>query len=102
MKFCIACGMPLVNKEDFWNEDETSNSCVHCTNEDWTIKSWEEIFQWWVDFFVWATWASQELAQKLVRKNMNQLDYWKWKNEPCLFGEEATDLEFAQAMEKLA
>ncbi|MEF2175696.1 MAG: zinc ribbon domain-containing protein, partial [Candidatus Absconditabacteria bacterium] len=100
--FCIACSMPLIKKEDFWNEDETTNSCTHCTNEDGTIKSGEEIFRGGVDFFVGATGVSQDLAEKLVRKNMNQLDYWKGKNEPCLFGEEATDIEFAQAMEKLA
>jgi len=44
MKTCIACSMPLEKPEDFGCQNESSDTCVYCTNEDGTIKSCIEIF----------------------------------------------------------
>ena len=102
MKYCIACGMPLDGKQVCWNSSLESDSCVFCTNHDWTIKSCNEIFEWWVEFFVQAAGVDRDLWERIVRKNMNQLDYWKWKKCECLQGIEATQEEFDQAMKKLS
>lgn len=101
MKQCIACGMPLINKEDFALQDTNSSVCVHCADENWEIKSVEQIFEWWVQFFINATWASRIETEKIVRKNMNMLSYWQNKNYEILKWEEATDKEFAKALSKL-
>lgn len=101
MKFCIACSMPMENPQDFWLGDETKDSCVYCTNADGSIKSCEEIFNWWVEFFKSASGCSQELAERIVRKNMKNLPYWIENYSICLDWDVATDEEFAQALSKL-
>ena len=101
MKFCIACGMPLMQLEDYAGGDQNSLSCVYCTDEDGQIKSCDEIFEGGVQFFVSATGSSREEAEKLVRKNMRALPYWQDKATACLNGAIATDIEFQNALEKI-
>ena len=101
MKLCIACSMPMIKKEDFGCQNESLDSCVHCTNKDWEVKPCQEIFDWWVAFFVQATWSSRDLAEKLTRKNMLSLPYWSDKKCDCLSWDIATDDEFAECLKKL-
>jgi len=96
MDICIACGMPMAKPEDFWNANTSAKTCIYCTNENGSVKSCEEIFEWWVQFFISSTGADRALAEKLVRKNMLRLPYWK-----VLSGEVATDEEFEEVMKGL-
>jgi hypothetical protein len=100
-KYCQACGMPLINKEDFANGDENSNFCHFCVNADGNVKSCEEIFEGGVQFFVSQLGGERNMAEKIVRKNMNQLPYWQGKDCEVLKGEMATDEEFAEILKKL-
>jgi hypothetical protein len=101
MKQCLACGMPLVKKEDFALGDENSDFCLHCVNADGSVKSGEEIFNGGVEFFLGAIGGDRAMAEKITRKNMNSLPYWQGKDCVVLKGEEATDEEFQAAMAKL-
>src|SRR3989339_1448726 len=101
MTQCIACSMPMVNKEDFGCGNEKALTCIHCTKADGTVKSCEEIFEGGVRFFMSATSASRLEAEKLTRKNMKNLSYWQDKKCSCLDGEVATDKEFGEAMSRL-
>jgi hypothetical protein len=100
-KFCHACGMPLVNKDDFAQSDESSNFCLHCVNENGQVKSCDKIFNGGVEFFVSSVGADRKLAEKVTRKNMLQLPYWKDKDCEILKGDIATDQEFSEALSKL-
>jgi hypothetical protein len=100
-KFCEACGMPLNKKEDFAGGDENAKFCLYCVKEDGTIKSCEEIFEGGVQFFLSKIGDNRELAEKITRKNMNQLPYWKEKDCAVLKGEMASDEEFAEILKKL-
>jgi hypothetical protein len=97
MSICITCGMPMEKVEDFACQDLSAKTCIHCTNADGSVKSCEEIFEGGVVFFMQAMSADRDLAEKLVRKNMLQLPYWK-----TLAGPLATDEEFAAMMAKLS
>ena len=101
MKTCATCSMPLIEKGDFAGGDETSMFCLHCVGADGKVKSGEEIFKGGVDFFVGAIGGDRKMAEKVTRKNMNGLKYWK--EHPCeiLKGDTATDAEFAEVMKKL-
>lgn len=101
MKQCITCGMPLMKKEDFALQNINSSICIYCADENWKIKPVEQIFEWWVQFFINATWASRIEAEKIVRKNMNKLLYWQNKDCKILKWEEATNEEFMDALNKL-
>jgi hypothetical protein len=101
MKTCSTCGMPLEKKEDFAGGDENAEFCLYCVNADGSVKSCAEIFEGGVQFFLGAIGGERAFAEKIVRKNMNQLPYWENSNCACLQGEQATDAEFASVMEKL-
>lgn len=71
-------------------------------SENGQIKSGQEIFEGGVQFFMQeATSGNRPLAEKLTRKNMNYLPYWKSHPFAGLEGEHATDQEFGEAMAKL-
>lgn len=93
--------MPLEKKEDFALGNENSEFCAYCVNSDGSVKSGEEIFNGGVQFFLTTLGGEKKMAEKITRKNMGQLTYWK--NHPCeaLNGEVATDEEFQEAMGKL-
>lgn len=101
-KFCFACGMPLVNKEDFASGDMGSDFCVHCTDQNGKVKSCDEIFQGGVNFFLSRGVSDPGTAERLVRKNMRRLPYWRDKNNAVLEGEIATDDEFARLLKMLS
>lgn len=101
MKTCAACGMPLTKKEDYFNNDESSNFCIYCVNENGKVKSGEEIFEGGVQFFMNQIGTDRQTAEKFIRKNMCNQSYWQ-KN-PCeiLNGDMATDSEFKEMMKKM-
>lgn len=99
--YCSSCGMPLTKKEDFALGDESSEFCLYCVHEDGSVKSCEEVFEGGVGFFMGATGAPRDLAERLTRKNMNQQSYWQGKDESVLHGEEASDEEFEEALKDL-
>ncbi|KKR40996.1 MAG: hypothetical protein UW46_C0005G0033 [Candidatus Yanofskybacteria bacterium GW2011_GWF1_44_227] len=94
--------MPLTKKEDFDNGDENSNFCLYCVNTDGSVKSCEEIFEGGVQFFMTQIEGDRQMAEKVTRKNMGELSYWRDKNCEVLKGEMATDEEFAEVMKKLS
>ncbi len=102
MKTCITCGMPLegAHEKDFGIATAEGPVCAHDSSEG-KIKSGESIFEGGVQFFLSAVCDDRGLAERLVRKNMNSLPYWKAHRFPGLDGVEATDAEFAAAMAKL-
>jgi hypothetical protein len=101
MKYCNACGMPLMKKEDFSLGDENSDFCLFCTNPDGSVKAGEEIFEGGVQYFMSQFGGDRNMAEKLTRKNMSQQPYWAGKDCQFLKGEMATDEEFAEIMKKL-
>ena len=99
---CATCGMPLEKKEDIGLTNEGMSFCKYCVDTDGTVKRGDQIFEGGVLFFLNAVPGTpRELAERLTRKNMRSLQYWKGKNEQFLEGLEATDEEFAEAMKKI-
>ncbi|HNQ34456.1 MAG TPA: zinc ribbon domain-containing protein [bacterium] len=100
-KSCRACGMPLIEKEDFAGGKEDALFCRHCVNADGSVKSGEEIFEGGVRFFISQLGDDRKLAERITQKNMAGLPYWQGKNCRVLQGEMATDEEFAEVLKKL-
>lgn len=101
MKTCIACSMPMTQLEDFGNHDKNCESCVHCTNPDGSVKSCEEIFDGGVQFFMnEIVGTDRAFAERLSRKTMKDLPYWKGNDCECMKGESVTDEEFQKALKK--
>jgi len=101
-KFCLTCGMPLIEKEDFAGGDENAKFCLHCVDENGSVKSCQEIFEGGVQFFLSQIGGERKMAEKITRKNMKGLKYWQDKDCSILQGETATDEEFIEALKKLS
>ena len=99
---CSTCDMPLEKKEDVGLIKGKESFCRYCVDKEGNVKSPELIFDGGVSFFMHAIpGTSVELAERLTRKNMKSLFYWRKKNEPCLQGLEATNAEYTEAMKQL-
>jgi hypothetical protein len=101
MKYCNACGMPLVKKEDFAKRDKSSSFCCYCVNKEGSVKSVDEIFEGGVQFFMSQFGNDRKKAERITRKNMKNQPYWQNKDFDILKGETATDEEFAEVMKKM-
>lgn len=94
--------MPLNKKEDVGLVDSTGSFCRYCVGTDGKVKSGNLIFDGGVSFFMHAIpGIPLDLAQRVTRKNMKSLPYWRERKEQCLEGEMATDEEYAEAMKQL-
>jgi len=96
----MTCGMPLegAHEKDIGLETPEGFVCVHDV-KDGNIKSGEDIFEGGVQFFLSSVASGdRNLAERLTRKNMKRLEYWKTHPFSMLEGTEATDEEFAAAM----
>lgn len=94
MRFCSTCSMPLEDKNFIGLRNANNIFCTYCIDENKNIKSCEDIFEGGVQYFMNAENASRAYAEKIVRKNMNMLPYWKNYPSACLQGEMLTDEEF--------
>lgn len=102
MKTCIACSMPLSDPKDIGGEISDGSICVHCATPDGKVKSCEDVFEGGVQFFMNVMHLTdRNLAERLTRKNMNNLPYWQKNKGACLDGDCASDQEFADMMSKL-
>ena len=101
-KFCLACGMPLTKPEEIGGHHPQGDICTYCVDEQGQLKSGAEIFQGGVQFFLHSLpTVSPDLAERVVRRNMQSLDYWQQNPIPELDGPVATDEEFLTIIESL-
>ncbi len=100
--FCISCSMPLGKKEEIGAIVDQGSLCIHCVHADGTPKSCKEVFAGGVEFFLLnIPGTTQDLAERITRKNMKALPYWQGIQDDCLLGAEATDEEFATILSRL-
>lgn len=103
MNSCATCGMPLEG-DHAGNAAFTIGNDTFCVYDvkDGVVKSAEDIFEGGVQFFLHeVAGGDRVLAERLTRKNMSALEYWKARPFALLDGERATDEEFGAAMMKL-
>ena len=101
--YCAACGMPMNKSADFGNGNTTSETCVHCTLPDGTVRPCEEVFAGGVTFFQSILGGERSLAERLTRRNMQlqPLGRTEWQGCDCLQGVLASDTEWSSMLSKL-
>jgi len=77
MKICIACGMPMNEKADFAMGDESKDYCIHCTNADGSMHSFDEKKESMTNFIIKTQGLSREDAQNVALSMMKELPAWK-------------------------
>lgn len=96
---CATCGMPLEKKEDIGLTTDKESFCRYCVDGKGKVRSGNQIFHGGVSFFMHSIpGMSVELAERVTRRNMKSLSYWKARNDEFLKGDEATDEEYTQAI----
>lgn len=94
MEICSACSMPLKD-DSFINLRKDGNVfCLYCVNENNEVRLCEDIFEGGVQYFMNEEHFARDFAEKVVRKNMNMLPYWKNNSAACLQDEMLSDEEF--------
>ena len=74
--YCISCGMPLINIEDHALEDVTKDYCVHCSNADGVLKSFEEAVESMSTFLKETKNLNEKEAEKEAKRHLLQQPAW--------------------------
>ena len=77
MKICIACGMPMKEKDDFAMSDESKDYCKFCTRLDGTMQSYDEKLEGMTEFIVKTQGLDKEAARNAARGMMARLPAWQ-------------------------
>ncbi|MGD9142375.1 MAG: zinc ribbon domain-containing protein [Dehalococcoidia bacterium] len=73
---CQSCGMPMNNPGDFGGGNEENDYCVHCTNADGTLKSYDEIYEGLVFMYINSRNMEKEDAEQAAREYMAMMPAW--------------------------
>ena len=75
-KNCLSCGMPLTKREDFGGGNPANIYCVHCSNPDGSLKSYEEVHEGMVNFMMMSQNMDRDTAEKAAREHMAKMPAW--------------------------
>jgi len=75
-KKCMSCGMPMTKLEDFGGGNPANIYCVHCSNPDGSLKSYDEALKGMVNFMVMTQNMDRETAEKAAREYMSKMPAW--------------------------
>jgi hypothetical protein len=77
MKKCIACGMPMENKEDFANGNTEKEYCKYCARPDGSMQSYDEKLSSLVKFIIKTQNLDEKNAIVSAKSMMAKLPAWK-------------------------
>ena len=75
-KNCMSCGMPMTKPEDFGGGNPNNIYCVHCSNPDGSLKSYEEALEGMTSFMMTSQNMDREAAEKAAREYMSKMPAW--------------------------
>jgi len=75
-KNCLSCGMPMTKLEDMGVGNPANVYCVHCSNPDGSLKSYEEVYKGMVNFMMMSQNMNRETAEKATKEHMAKMPAW--------------------------
>ena len=76
-KNCLSCGMPMTKPEEFGGGNPANLYCVHCANEDGTLKSYDEVLSGMVNLMMTSQNMDKETAEAAARDYMAKMPAWE-------------------------
>jgi uncharacterized glyoxalase superfamily protein PhnB len=73
---CLSCGMPMTRPEDFGGGNPENKYCVHCSNPDGSLKSYEEALEGMTNFMMNSRNVDRETAESAARDYMAMMPAW--------------------------
>ncbi|MBC1574518.1 AraC family transcriptional regulator [Listeria booriae] len=77
MKNCIACGMPLREKEDYPLGDESKDYCKHCAHKDGSMQTYDEKLESMAAFVIKTQGLNEDVAKKVAAEQLKGLPAWQ-------------------------
>jgi len=68
--------MPMTKLEDFGGGNPANIYCVHCSNADGSLKSYDEVREGMVNFMMMSQNMDRETAEKAAREYMSKMPAW--------------------------
>ena len=75
-KLCIACGMPMQEKEDFAMGDPDKDYCSKCCRQDGSMQDYDEKLNSLTEFIVKTQGMDASAATNLAGDMMSKLPAW--------------------------
>ncbi len=76
MKSCIACGMPMVKREDFALGDESKDYCTYCSRPDGSMQSYNEKLDSMTGFIIRTQGFDVKAARLAAVEMLSKLPAW--------------------------
>lgn len=73
---CLSCGMPMANPGDFGGGNPENKYCVHCSNPDGSLKSYEEVLEGVINFMVMSQKMDREAAEGVAKEYLAKMPAW--------------------------
>jgi uncharacterized glyoxalase superfamily protein PhnB len=81
-KKCLSCGMPMTKPEDFGAGNPANIYCVHCSNPNGSLKSYQAVFEGMVGFMIKTQNMNRETAKVAAKEYMSKMPAWE-DRKPC-------------------
>lgn len=78
-KSCMSCGMSMTRPGDFGGGNPDNLYCVHCSNLDGSLKSYDEVLEGMVNFMMKSQNVDRETAERVAREQMAKMPAWSSK-----------------------
>ena len=78
---CMSCGMPMAKLEDFGGGNPSNTYCVHCTNPDGSLKSYDEVYSGMIQFMINIKGMDQATAEQGAREYMANMPAWSGRDQ---------------------
>lgn len=75
-KKCLSCGMPMTKPEDFGGGNPANLYCVHCSNPDGSLKSYDEVFEGMVNLMIKTQSMPRESAEEAAKEYIARMPAW--------------------------
>jgi uncharacterized glyoxalase superfamily protein PhnB len=75
-KKCLSCGMPMTKPEEFGGGNPENMFCVHCSNPDGSLKTYDEVLNGMVNFMMTSQSLDRKTAEKRAREHMANMPAW--------------------------
>lgn len=79
-KNCMGCGMPMTRSEDFGGGTPANLYCMHCSNPDGSLKSYDEVLVGMVNFAMASQNMDRATATRTVKEYISKMPSWKISN----------------------
>lgn len=76
---CTSCGMPFKSSKDHALADEAIPYCTHCTREDGSLKSFEEVLEGTKGYFIHSQGIDPQAAYQMAETLLKKQPAWSKK-----------------------